>query len=51
MKKLVESQSDENQVNQNELEELYGGSGCTIDITCGKFLSASDEDGGEDIVF
>ena len=58
MKNLVESQFDENQVKENELEELYGGSG---DICSGAgstycaqrhgFLSRSDENDSGGISF
>lgn len=41
----------ENQVNDEELEEVYGGSGsCTVDLSCG-FKIYSDEDNEENIVF
>lgn len=48
MKQLIE-----NQVGENELEELYGGSGsgdCTVRITCTEKWF-SDEDGEENIIF
>jgi hypothetical protein len=53
MKKLVENQFDENQVNENELEELFGGSGCShcgCDDIC-KRVSWADEDSEENVVF
>lgn len=48
MKQLIEEH-----VNEDELEELFGGSGsggCTIDLTCGMKIY-SDEDSEENIVF
>ena len=54
MNKLVESQSDENQVNENELENLYGGeSGCTVefDCICRTRVVFADEDDQENVVF
>ena len=54
MQKLVENQFEENPVNENELEELYGGSGgcdyCGVDGFC-KRVSLADEDSEENIVF
>ena len=54
MKKLVENQFDVNQVNENELEELYGGSGDSESCGCRRICkegSFSDEDSEENIVF
>ena len=55
MKKLVESQFEENQVNENELEEIYGGSGegCGCEHTgCrGRHAGLSDEDDAGTIIF
>lgn len=46
MKQLIEEH-----VNEEELEELFGGSGnCTVDISCGTKIF-SDEDSEENIVF
>ena len=52
MKRLVENSFDENQVNENELEELYGGSGtdCGCDRICKK-VSYADEDSEGNLVF
>ena len=57
MKKIIEAQFDESQVNENELEQLYGGSGdsCSAGSTlCANrhgFLSRSDEDDSGEITF
>lgn len=48
MKELIE-----NQVNENELEEVYGGSGsgdCIVRINCNDKMY-SDEDGEENVIF
>ena len=54
MKKLIENQFDENQVSENELEEVFGGSGgcdrCGCRDIC-KFFSFADEDGEQNVAF
>ena len=52
MQKLVENQFEEHPVNENELEELYGGSSgsCGCRNIC-KEGSFADEDSVENIVF
>lgn len=58
MQKLVENQFDENQVNENELEKLYGGSG-DIECDCYQTLCKSvkgtswysDEDDKGNVIF
>jgi len=55
MNKLVENQFDENQVNENELENLYGGGSgdCTVefDCFCKRKTGFADEDDQENVVF
>jgi bacteriocin-like protein len=54
MKKLVENQFDESQINENELEKVYGGEsgGCTVNFDCLCNNRAwADEDNQENIVF
>lgn len=59
MNKLVESQSDENQVNENELENLYGGESggecdkCTVRFgcICDEKWGFADEEDQENVVF
>ena len=56
MKKLVESQFEENQVNENDLEEIYGGGsgeGCGCEYTAcrGRHSGLSDEDDAGNIIF
>ena len=54
MKKLVENSFDINHVNENEMEDLFGGSGgcshCGCDEIC-KRVSFADEDSDESVVF
>ena len=55
MKTLVEKQFDESRVSENELEDLYGGSGegcgCQYTACRGRSAGLSDEDDAENIIF
>ena len=55
MKTLVEKQFDESQVSENELEELYGGSGegcgCQYTACDDRRRGLSDADDAGNIIF
>ena len=54
MNKLIKSQVDESQMNENEIENLYGGSGgCIVKFTCvcDDKWGFADEDDQENVVF